>query len=88
MYALLWENQKFYLQKLLIQNNNDKTGNNFKIEFKELKLIDDYSTYTNSYFNNLNIFYYIFSNGIEEFKSGYSKGQLDIKYYILIILKL
>ena len=81
MYALLLDNQKFYLQELLIQNNNGNTGTNFKIEFKEnkKKLIDDYSTYTNAYFNNLNIFYYMSSNGIDEFRSGYSKEPLDIK---------
>ena len=81
MYAILLDNQQFYLQELLIQNNNGNTGTNFKIEFKEnkKKLIDDYSTYTNAYFNNLNIFYYMSSNGIDEFRSGYSKEPLDIK---------
>ena len=82
MYAILLDNQKFYLQELLIQNNNGNTGTNFKIEFNENKkrLIDDYSTYTNAYFNNLNIFYYMSSNGTDEFRSGYSKEPLDIKY--------
>jgi len=40
MYAILLENQKFYLRELLIQNNNDNNGLILELNLMKIKKIN------------------------------------------------
>ena len=71
MYALILEGNYIYLKKHVIQINAN--GVYVQNEDPVQILIDSKSTYTHAYFNKTtNFFYWMTSNGTDNFRSGYS----------------
>ena len=71
MYALILEGNYIYLKKYVIQINS--SGVYVQNEDPVQILIDSKSTYTHAYYDHsTNFFYWMTSNGTDNFRSGYS----------------
>ena len=78
MFTLILQGSEIYLRNIIITIDNKSSNNIFQNPQDKLPL-EHKSEYTHAYFSHSsNTFYWISSNSVSDFKSGYSTEKVDI----------